>query len=74
MYGPYIAALGQPQLAKSDGHGAAGEGKTAAMDLPAPLHLALQRLIYPGHGICRGQGEVRQRGRGMERLQDTCLT
>lgn len=26
------------------------------------------------HGICRGQGEVRQRGRGMERLQDTCLT
>lgn len=26
------------------------------------------------HRICRGQGGMRQRGRGMERLQDTCLT
>lgn len=57
LCGPCIAALAQPQLAKSAGHGGAGEGKTAAMDLPAPLRLASQRLT------CQEAWDLQRAGR-----------
>lgn len=63
LCGPCAAALDQPQLAKSDGHGGAGEGKTAAVDLPAPVHLASQRFT------CQEAWDLQRAGRSEAEMQ-----
>lgn len=64
--GLYIAALDQPQLAKSDGKGSAGEAKTVAMDLPAPVHLASQRLTCQVVWDLQRAGRNEAEGQGNE--------